>query len=147
MDTNTGFYKNPDGLPVCQDCDQRHSSYLKCGKCFGAITGMNSVQHLHKSYHPECYGCCSCGVNLATMKRAMNDNENKNLYCESCFIKQLAPRCDKCREPIYMPHRPGTKFEGKDLHLRCFACARCKKTLANKKFFKEGNLLKCEICF
>jgi hypothetical protein len=47
-----------------------------------------------------------------------------------------------------MPHRPGTKCEGRDYHLSCFACAKCKKTLADKKFFKQGNnIFKCEICF
>jgi len=148
LTVETGFYKNSSGNAICEACDKAQSSFLKCGKCSGPITDLNAVQHMFKSYHPECYSCAGCGVNLSLMRKALTDKDNKGLFCEGCFIKDLAPRCFKCREPIYAPHRPGTKCEDKDYHLSCFACAKCKKTLADKKFFKQGNnIFKCEICY
>lgn len=147
LNTETGFYKNGQNQAICYECDLVQSSVLKCAKCLGPISEMNGVQFRNKSYHPECYACVECNVNLATMKRPMTDNEYKHLFCETCWIKGIAPKCTKCSEPIYPPHKPGTVHEGKHYHLRCFACHRCKKTLADKKFFKAGNLLKCETCF
>lgn len=86
LNTDTGFCKNTQGDAICQDCDLLRSSVLKCGKCFGPIAQMNGIQYMYKSFHPECYSCVQCGVNLSTMKRTMTDKEFQNLYCEGELV-------------------------------------------------------------
>jgi hypothetical protein len=82
LTTETGFYKSAAGDAICAKCDQAQSSYLKCAKCMGPISGTAGVQHNFKSYHPECYSCAGCGVNLSLMRKAVSDKDNKGLFCE-----------------------------------------------------------------
>ena len=81
LNTETGFYKNSQGLPICLKCDTM-KNLAKCAKCFGPISEMSGVSFMNKSYHAQCYTCFECNVNLTTMKKTMTDKDDQNIYCE-----------------------------------------------------------------
>lgn len=145
INKETGFFRNKEtGELLCSNCNLKLNG-AKCARC-NEVIEKEGVTYADKDYHQICFKCDKCGTELVKMKKTLTDKENKALYCEPCFIQSFAPRCHKCGEPI-TPYLPGTVYEDHHYHKECFACGRCKKTLANKKFFKSGNLLICEQCF
>ncbi len=144
LETKNGYFKHPvSGEPICMNCNHKINA-AKCAKCQNPVV-KDGISYAEKDYHQTCFKCDICSIELTKMKKIMNGSQG-NLYCEICFVKHLSPKCGKCNEPI-PPQFPGTVYEDKIFHKSCFACARCKKTLANKKFFKAGKLLICEACF
>lgn len=141
-DNNFQYKKNE--LPICTKCNNEFNG-IKCEKCFQVIE-KDGITFANKEYHSACFICQNCRTDLTKMKKTLTDKEAKNLFCEPCFVNQYAPRCNKCNEPI-PPYLPGTVYEDKNYHKECFSCARCKRTLSNKKFFRSGNILICEGCF
>ena len=146
LSVESGYYKDLNDNPICLNCSLAHAS-SKCDRCLEAIEATEQITFLDKKFHRSCYSCEKCGVDLVRMKKTMTDRETKGVYCEGCFIKGFAPKCHKCHQPIAGPHQPGTKYEDKNFHRQCFTCARCRKTLADKKFFRAGNILICEACY
>lgn len=145
LDKETGYYKDKKtDKQLCFDCNLKLNG-VKCFKC-GNVIEKEGLTFSDKDYHQHCFNCDSCGTDLTKMKKTLTDKEGNSLFCEPCFIQKFSPRCNKCNEPI-SPYLPGTVYEDKNYHKECFACARCKRTLANKKFFKSGNILICENCF
>lgn len=145
LSNDSDYFKNQHiELPICYKCNLKLNG-IKCAKCFQVIE-KNGITFADKDFHSGCFMCQSCGIDLTTMKKTLTDKDGNSLYCEPCFIKKFAPMCNKCNEKI-PPYLAGTIFQDKNYHKECFSCARCKKTLANKKFFKSGNILICEKCF
>jgi len=139
------YFKNKlNNQFLCSNCNLKLNG-AKCSRCSNVIE-KEGITFANKDFHQSCFKCDQCGVELVKMKKTLTDKENKNLYCEPCFTKSFAPKCAKCNDPI-TPHLPGTQFEEKQYHKECFACARCKRTLADKRFFKSGNILVCENCY
>jgi hypothetical protein len=140
-----GFFKNKlNNQPLCGDCNIKLNG-SKCGKC-NLVIEKDGVSFSFKDYHRECFNCDKCGTNLTHMKRTLTDKENRSIYCEPCFNNNFLPRCSKCNNPI-LPQLPGTTYEEKTFHKECFTCGRCKRTLADRKFFKAGSILICESCY
>ena len=145
IDPDKGFFKNKiNEQPLCGNCNMTMNG-ARCGKCSNVIE-KDGVSFSFKDYHRECFNCDKCGTNLTYMKRTLTDKENTSLFCEPCFNQNFLPRCSKCNNPI-TPHLPGTNYEDKAYHKECFTCGRCKRTLADKKFFKAGTILICENCY
>jgi LIM domain-containing protein 2 len=140
-----GYFKNPlNNLPVCSKCHLVNKA-PKCAKCMRIIE-KDGCTYGDKDYHQVCFTCVECQVELMKMKKTYRGKADDEIMCEPCFTEKYAPKCGKCSQSI-SPHIPGTKYEDKMYHLECLACGRCKKTLANKKFFKVGNIQICEACY
>lgn len=140
-----GYFKNQlTNLPVCQKCHLINTG-VKCCKC-GKIIEKDGCTFNDRDYHQNCFLCTFCNVELIKMKKTYRGRNDEEILCEPCFTDRYAPRCAKCTQAI-SPNRPSTKYEDQMYHLECLACSRCKKTLANKKFFKTGNLQICESCY
>jgi LIM domain-containing protein 2 len=139
-----GYFKSASDKPICKNCNLANNG-VKCGKCKTVIE-KDGYTFANRDYHEHCFTCVNCQTMLSKMKKAYRGKNDEEILCEPCFVDKYAPRCEKCGQPI-SPHLPGTKYEDKMYHRECLACARCKKTLANKKFFKSGNILICESCY
>ena len=137
-------YKNKNNSLICYKCFIKQTG-TKCNSCMEVIE-RDGVTFADKDYHQHCYKCDKCNVQLIRMKKTLTDREGQSLFCEPCFVKNFSPKCNKCKELI-MPYRPGCIFEENNFHRECFACARCRKTLADKKFFKAGTIFICENCY
>lgn len=144
ISADKGYFKNSLGQPICTSCNVKLNG-AKCGKCNNVIE-KDGLTFADKDYHQTCFKCDLCGTDLTKMKKTLTDKTNTALYCDPCFTKNFLPKCTKCNEPI-TTFSPGTKYEDKMYHKDCFACGRCKRTLADKKFFKSGNILICENCY
>ena len=55
--------------------------------------------------------------------------------------------CFKCNGPTSSLNNSGIRYQEKLFYLSCFNCHGCKKSLVNKKIFRNGNLFKCEFCW
>ncbi len=144
IDNEVGYFKNKmNQLPICSNCNLKLNG-VRCFRCSNVIE-KNGLTFSNNDYHEECFRCDKCNVELTKMKKTLTDRECKGLYCEPCFNQNFAPRCFKCSNPI-LPNLPGVQYENNTYHKECHACSRCKKTVANKKFFKQGNILICEYC-
>lgn len=130
-------------MPLCTNCNIKLNG-AKCVVCAQVIES-DGIMFNDRNYHKHCYLCDSCETDLTKMKKTLTDPSGQGKYCEPCHVKKYAPKCGKCGQsiPSYLPF---TQFEGKHYHKECFACSRCKKSLANKKFFKTGNITICEQC-
>ena len=144
LNTETGYFKSDNNELICPNCNLKQNA-AKCSKCSERII-REGVSFANKDYHQLCFKCDFCQIDLLKMKQILTDKQNQGIFCITCFVRNFSPNCDKCRGPI-APHQIATKYEEKSFHRECFCCARCKKPLANKKFFKAGNILICEDCF
>ena len=129
--------------PICMNCNMKLNG-ARCARC-GQVIEADGMTFNSKDYHKQCFTCDSCGVELSKMKKSLTDRNGTGKFCEPCHIKLFAPKCAKCNQAI-PPYLPFTQIEDKTYHKECFACSRCKQSLANKKFFKNGNLTLCEHC-
>ncbi len=144
INSEIGYFKNKlNNAPICGDCNLKLNG-AKCYKC-SMVIEKEGVTYADHDYHQHCFKCDRCGVELVKMKKTLTDKNGQGLYCEPCFTQNFAPRCAKCANPI-TPHLPGVVFENQNYHRECFACSRCKKTLAGRKFSKVGNITVCEQC-
>lgn len=143
LNSEVGYFKHKiSNEPICGDCNSKLFG-IKCIKCSNVIE-KDGVTFADHDYHQGCFKCDKCGVELVKMKRTLTD-KNGLIYCEPCHLQEFAPKCGKCNMPITTTN-PGVQVEDKVLHRECFLCARCKKTMANKRYFKSGNLVVCESC-
>jgi hypothetical protein len=129
---------------ICFNCNLKLNG-VECHKCSQIIV-KEGVTFGQKDYHQSCFNCDMCKANLMRMKQIYTDKQGEGTFCSQCFMQAYSPKCSKCHNAIG-PHQIATNYEEKAFHRECFLCARCKKPLANKKFFKAGNILICEDCF
>ena len=93
-------------------------------------------------YHPACFCCCECGINLDGKKFASEKDEHGNTkpnarpYCVNCYGEKFAPKCYRCKNSIIGGDATISRIVvGKDEYCQgCFTCftATCNKSL------KEG---------
>ena len=148
LENGAGFTKDSNDQYICYNCNVVNNS-VRCAKCMNLVPKDvgNGISFGFNDYHVECFKCDQCKVNLTKMNKTYTDNNNQGLlFCEKCFSENYLPKCTKCVQPI-MPQSPGIRYEEKMYHKECLLCGRCKKSLADKKFYKSGNLLVCDSCF
>lgn len=145
LNKEVGYFRNKtSGGPICADCNVKLNG-AKCARCLNVIE-KEGVSFNSQDYHQDCFKCNTCSTALVKMKKTLTDKSGQGLFCEPCFIQNFSPKCNKCNQTI-SPYVPGTQYEDKHFHRECFACARCKRSLATTKFFKTGNILICEQCY
>jgi hypothetical protein len=74
----TGAAKLPGHLEITTT----HNNQLTCVVCAKLISGA-CVNAINQSWHPNCFTCKKCGVNLHRAKFYEND---KKPYCERCIL-------------------------------------------------------------
>lgn len=116
-----------------------------CDRCHQFIDKDKYIFNF-KSYHKKCYTCYRCNCELFRMKKVVNGLNEEGLYCEPCHTDMFGPKCPKCNETV-TPYMLSTSYENKLYHKECFVCQRCRRSLANEKFVRSGNLIICKKCF
>ncbi|GCB78868.1 hypothetical protein scyTo_0020153 [Scyliorhinus torazame] len=91
----------------------------------------------------ERFDCHYCKESLLGKKYILRDN---NQYCVKCYENLYSNMCEDCKAPIGSDSKD---LSYKDLHWheKCFNCAKCTRSLAEKPFaVKDENLL-CTECY
>ena len=133
--------------PYCEDC------YLdtleRCASCNNLITD-RILRAAGEKFHPECFSCSVCEVNLAKIPFTVDDASR--IYCIDCYHKLYAPLCSVCNERI-VPD-PGTEetlrviVMGKDFHVNCFRCDMCNCLLqSGKGCYPLNSKIHCLNCY
>ncbi|KAK6733243.1 hypothetical protein RB195_017162 [Necator americanus] len=82
-----------DGYPHCMPCFHERFGIrcVACKKCIVPEEGSNKrvrVFALNQNYHPSCFKCESCGINLCrTEKGGGCIPFDVQLYCKKCYFK------------------------------------------------------------
>ena len=113
----------------------------KCTVCSKSIIG-KGVKFGFSMYHPECFNCEFCGVNLVEYKGKVKERDGKTL-CQEC-TGEVIKKCFRCRQPIKSKH---TIYREHLFHLECFTCNLCGASVASTEFFETslGEIL-CQRC-
>ncbi|KAJ3179593.1 hypothetical protein HDU87_002799 [Geranomyces variabilis] len=93
-----GFFEH-DGNPYCER-DYHILTAPKCATCDGPLIG-RAVNACGKRYHPECFQCCFCKIELElptvepgwggpTKGKQGFRAKDQNPYCHPCFLKLYA---------------------------------------------------------
>ncbi|KAF7282153.1 hypothetical protein GWI33_003119 [Rhynchophorus ferrugineus] len=150
--TGEVFYQY-DGRQYCQyDFNMLFAPY--CERCRAFIVG-RVIKAMNVSWHPECFQCKLCRVNLADTRFTQN---NGNAVCYKCNSDLKAGRslkyiCRKCNEVI--DDQP-LRYDGEVYHPYHFRCTLCSIELdANARVLKyrpnmtrnDKNKLYCLRCY
>ncbi|EDO32541.1 predicted protein, partial [Nematostella vectensis] len=119
------FYRLENRVYCKQDYKslERHQRPKRCHSCKEVI-GQRILQTLGRDYHPVCFRCCVCEVELEGTPFTV-DRQNA-IYCIPDYHRKYSPRCHACREPIAPDEKSDETIRvvclGKQFHDRCFKC-------------------------
>jgi len=94
-----------------------------CAACGENISG-SAIGTSSGSYHDSCFACGMCNEVIdSTQGYTMHEGKPHHSLCAK---KASAPGCGVCGEPVV-----GRSYnvKGKRIHIPCFTCATCKKSL------------------
>jgi len=136
-------------------CEKDFKEYMEtCGACHQPIAGqVIKTCGLKYGYHPECFKCKVCDMNLAGVHFS-TDNQD-NLYCPNDFNKKFAAQCCVCKKPIVPKEghttAPRIRAMDRDFHPNCFKCEDCGLVLDTRVKGKEcwpiRSHVLCHKCF
>jgi len=132
-------YYTIDGKNVCQSCRNKE----RCASCGFLITETKYVTVDDKTYHPDCFRCSECLIELESKFHLEDDK----LYCGTCIsLKGSSNPEDECPK-CYLPLSGGIiKALGKRYHEDCFVCHSCFGPFPNDEFVNvKGNPF-CDNC-
>merc|ERR1712213_42487 len=125
---------------------------LWTAKCAGKVEG-EIIRAVGFVFHPNCYKCCICGINLSNREVPFTTDEDNRIYCQNCYNQKFAPKCYECKEPIAPKvgetSVPRLTALGNDYHPDCFKCVDCKTVLNSsegKKCYPKENEPLCLDC-
>jgi len=116
----------------------RSSHSAGCSRCGGDLVG-DALQACHKLWHPSCFTCRDCNIELGT--REFYEHEDGTPYCMGCAKRRFLPQCDACRSPI---EGKMLKALGKQFHERCFTCAVCRNSFPDGSFWEQDGVAYCK---
>jgi len=125
-----------DGAPYCEGC-YHHLFSPRCAGCQGAILD-KCISALDQTWHPECFMCADCGVQLG------DDGFHEHgdaAYCKDCYFSQFAPKCGGCQLPITESFISALN---KQWHQQCFVCRQCQEPFHDGAFFEHEGFPYCE---
>ncbi|XP_063712031.1 PDZ and LIM domain protein 7-like [Symsagittifera roscoffensis] len=110
-----------------------------CEACQGVIRGP-FVTAVGKNWHPDCFKCNVCGINLQD-EGFVQDDSTGQLLCEQHYNSMFAPPCYKCGDRIVGDVLHAIE---KTWHAQCFVCTHCKRPFGNAGFHLEEGMPYCE---
>jgi len=110
-----------------------------CGKAI--VRAANLTEYKGAKYHSSCFKCASCKGDITGPEGFVNHQDS--LYCKTCYDKELAEKCDKCKKSLT---DGGIRFQDKPYHKTCFHCGGCKAELAEGQFFVNADTPFCAKC-
>lgn len=115
----------------------------KCPFCDKVVEGQ-AVTALNKNWHPEHFICTRCTQSLIGGESKQFFEKEGKPYCEKCYLKEFAPKCAKCSDPI--KGKAVTALE-QHWHPEHFQCSKCEKVIPTDSKFKSYNKKAfCEAC-
>lgn len=128
LKTGVEFFVVGQNQPFCKSCYE--DTLTTCFACDEKITQGRIVKALGHEYHPACFCCCDCGLNLDGKKFASDKDEtgnptsNSKPYCVNCYGAKFAPKCFRCKDSIIGGDATISRIVvGKDeYHQDCFTC-------------------------
>ncbi|GMR48972.1 hypothetical protein PMAYCL1PPCAC_19167 [Pristionchus mayeri] len=110
-----------------------------CESCRMAIRGPFVLAN-GKSWCPDHFICSnrSCARKLLECGFV---EENGQKFCETCFEKNIAPKCAKCSTAIVSDCLNALSMKW---HPACFTCAHCQAPFGNAAFYLEQGAPYCE---
>lgn len=110
-------------------------------------------------YHPNCFRCCKCKIQLPIQYYTQNDM----VFCLECSDSIEFLRCESCQNYLEGEY---VTFADKNYHFNCFQCELCRyinlspnflfffskiisnlrKSCADAKFYIVKNKIVCEVC-
>jgi len=128
LKTGVEFFVVGQNQPFCKSCYE--DTLTSCFACDEKITQGRIVKALGHEYHPACFCCCDCSLNLDGKKFASDKDEtgnptsNSKPYCVNCYGAKFAPKCHRCKDSIIGGDATISRIVvGKDeYHQSCFTC-------------------------
>jgi len=116
-------------------CEEDYRKMLgNCERCGKVVEG-KILKVSEGFYHPECFTCVVCDINLVGVPFSRDDD--KKVYCSDDYKKKHAALCSACSEHI-VPKKGETtaariRALGRDFHPECFKCEDCGLVLDSRK--------------
>ncbi|GMS96516.1 hypothetical protein PENTCL1PPCAC_18691 [Pristionchus entomophagus] len=110
-----------------------------CESCRGAIRGPFVLAN-GKAWCPEHFICSNRTCARKLLECGFVE-ENGQKFCETCFEKNIAPKCAKCATAIVSDCLNALS---KKWHPACFTCAHCQAPFGNAAFYLEQGAPYCE---
>jgi len=130
----------------------------QCYGCKKDIAG-ERIQIMNHDWHGECFKCTSCKTPLpysfyneggadpiltySSARKKISIESNGNPYCEDCYHREFANKCDYCYQEITSN---GLKILGKNYHQNHFLCFICKADIGRSKYYMRKGKAVCENC-
>ncbi|KAF7635734.1 hypothetical protein Mgra_00004826, partial [Meloidogyne graminicola] len=113
----------------------------RCYYCNGSIK-QRCVTALGRNYHIDHFICADCGCPIKD--EGFHERSN-SAYCNKCFYRQYAPKCQGCKQPIINKFINALNTQW---HPECFCCQQCNKSFNYFALpFIYFNRFLCEQCF
>ncbi|BFZ65467.1 Transforming growth factor beta-1-induced transcript 1 protein [Saitoella coloradoensis] len=112
----------------------------RCAQCDTPIED-EIISALGKKYHPGHFFCAECGTSFDTDTPFIVRNDYP--YCQGCFEKVTAERCERCHLPMTDRYLAAL---GKKFHEACFKCGTCGTRLEGG-FHEDEGVAMCDGCF
>ena len=77
------------------------------------------ITALGRTWHPGCFSCCQCNMELGT--RHFFERDGKP-FCEDCYHALFSPRCARCEGAILDKCISALETTW---HPECFQCRAC----------------------
>lgn len=128
----------------CTECYEQTFA-TRCFHCNEVIYS-GGVMYKDKPWHPQCFVCKGCGMELSGTSFMCRD---ENPFCRECFGEKYANKCTSCTKPIMGTSQQSTRFinfEDRYWHIECFVCADCRTQLEGRGFINDGSKVICGEC-
>src|SRR5699024_3193443 len=90
-------FQDDAGKLLCEPCSL--AQCVKCSRCNREITDSAVALSPTEKFHRDCFCCDECSCPLG---EAFYEHQSKR-YCREDYLKQTAPMCAKCSQPIRPP--------------------------------------------
>ena len=57
---------------------------MDCKMCGGKVEG-EIIRAVGFVFHPNCFKCCICGINLSNREVPFTTDEDNRIYCQNCY--------------------------------------------------------------
>ena len=95
-----------------------------------------------KCWHKKHFTCSVCDVEL---HGKVYREENEKVYCETCYDRYAAIKCQKCKQSIGIGSKKITSGIN-SWHKECFICIRCGENIQDQKYYFDNVGLLCHEC-